>query len=609
MTRWHKADCATPNVVVDTTTQTPHCLGCKAVVGMDRIIADHVAHHTSVEIPPDEPVGQMALWWPPSVPYTLSHGKDVSKQASDVTPLAQPRQSTSPPKASPSAYETTLSVEEFRLARCDAPPDGASPDHPIHITLEVFRRDDCPEYETVSYTWGGEEDDSTPCRLVFVGPHWDVLLQTANCWHMLRYVRPRLGIRLVWIDAICINQDDPAERALQVSNMRSVYQQCSRVIIYLGADLVAPPTSGIEARTHPPRHGLHKFDRVMGPSLCRRETAMTLPDLLMSLYFSRVWVIQELILSRAAVIPVAGREFWANALTPIKYEDARKLENSSSPNGWNWESTTVPWMRDLCGGSLHASTTFYDVVRRTWQSKATDPRDRFFGILGLVDSKSLSPAVMAPQERVNGSASTSITPDYSISVRHVLTGILGHILLNLGITEVLFISSGLAALNHSSWLPDINSISERQRADRDDFHQRRHVKATRELPPTGEDYSRQCIVVLTYLSLPLPSYDWPGQYSRQTGPSGYVEFDIPDSDDPFHDHLHSEIKLGGSWNQRQISLPRLYGLHSWRAGATVDSSTGDLLLKAGHLLQFGSSPQKTDHLPESSMGAGTDMVP
>lgn len=176
MTRWHKADCATPNVVVDTTTQTPHCLGCKAVVGMDRIIADHVAHHTSVEIPPDEPVGQMALWWPPSVPYTLSHGKDVSKQASDVTPLAQPRQSTSPPKTSPSAYETTLSVEEFRLARFDAPPDGASPDHPIHITLEVFRRDDCPEYETVSYTWGGEEDDSTPCRPVFVGPHWDVLL-------------------------------------------------------------------------------------------------------------------------------------------------------------------------------------------------------------------------------------------------------------------------------------------------------------------------------------------------------------------------------------------------------------------------------------------------
>lgn len=48
MTRWHNPDCATPNVVVDATTQTPHCLGCNAVVEIDRIIADHVAHHTPV---------------------------------------------------------------------------------------------------------------------------------------------------------------------------------------------------------------------------------------------------------------------------------------------------------------------------------------------------------------------------------------------------------------------------------------------------------------------------------------------------------------------------------------------------------------------------------
>lgn len=244
---------------------------------------------------------------------------------------------------------------EFRLARFDAPPDGTDPDHPIHITLEVFRRDDCPEYETVSYTWGGEEDDSTPCP---PGPYWDVLLQTGNCWHMLRYLRPRRGIRLVWIDAICINQSDPAERALQVSKMRSVYQQCSRVVIYLGADLVAPPTSDTEARMHPPRHGLHEFDRVMGPSLGgNQEKAMTLPDLLTRWYFTRVWVIQEVLLSRAAIVPIAGREFWANCLTPIKYVDARTMENLSRSEEWDWESTTAPWTAGIIwvGLDLHHS--------------------------------------------------------------------------------------------------------------------------------------------------------------------------------------------------------------------------------------------------------------
>lgn len=304
---------------------------------------------------------------------------------------------------------------------------------------------------------------------------------------MLRYVRPRRGIRLVWIDVICINQEDPAERAPQVSNMRSVYQQCSRVVIYPGADLVAPPISGIEARMHPPEHGLHEFDRVMGPSLGQREIAMTLPDLLARRYFSRVWVIRELILSRAAVIPVAGREFWATALTPIKYQDARKFNNSSSPDRWDWELSTVPWMRDLCGGSFHVSTTLFDVLCRTWQSKATDPRDKVFGVLGLVDSKS------------------SITPDYNISVQHVLTGIMAHALLNLRITEVLLRASGLAAPpSHPSWLPDKDGISERRPRGFYDFRGKPRHLAISAPPPTTEDYLEQSIVTVTHLgSLPV----------------------------------------------------------------------------------------------------------
>jgi len=594
MTRWHKADCATPDVVVDE-SQTPHCRCCNVVVEIDRIIADHVAHHVPVEIPPDEPVGQMALWWPPSVPYTPSHGSDVAKQQEDdisnlkpseVTPLTQPS-----PRASPSAYETRLSVAEFRLARFDAPRDGADPDHPIHINLEVFRRDDSPEYETVSYTWGGEEDDSTLCRPVFVGPYWDVLLQTRNCWHMLRYLRPSRGIRLVWIDAICINQGDPTERALQVANMRSVYQRCSRVVIYLGADVVAtPPALDIEARMHPSRHGLHEFDRVMASGLGGQGMAMTLSDLLTRRYFSRVWVIQEVLLSKAAVIPIAGREFWANGLTPIKYEGARKLENTPRlSEAWNWESTRVPWMRDLCCGSLHASTTLYDVLLRTWQSKATDPRDKFFGVLGLIDSQSLSSPVAALQEW-NGSAPTLITPDYTISVRHAFTGIMAHALFNLGNAQVLVRASGLAAPpNHPSWLPDM-SISKRQLAERDDLLVRRSEDATWWLPDT------RSVVPLTYLST---------QASWGNG----RKFVTAGLDDPFNDSSHSETKLCGPWNQRQTSHPSLYDLHSWRAGATVDPSTGDLLLKVGHLLQFDSCPQRADHLPGISLDLDTAVIP
>ncbi|KAK1830167.1 heterokaryon incompatibility protein-domain-containing protein [Podospora conica] len=594
MTRWHKPDCATPDVVVD--ASTPHCRSCNAVVSIDRIIAEHVAHQVPLVIPPDEPVGQMSLWWPPCVPYVSSHGDTLGEQQRDeVVPVANPTPPTPPSKASPSAYETTLSADEFRLARFDALQEGSSPDHPIHITLEVFRRDDCPEYETVSYTWGGEEDDSTLCRPVFVGPYWDVLPQTRNCWDMLRYLRPRRGVRLVWIDAICINQSDPAERGLQVASMRSVYQQCSRVVIYLGADIAAtPPTSDIVARMHPPRHGLHDFERVMSVGLDGHEN-MALPDILTRRYFSRLWVVQELLLSRAAVIPIAGRDFWANNLTPIKYEDARKLANTpdSDREGWSWESSTAPWMRDLCRGSLHTEISFLDILRLTRRCRATDPRDKIFGVLGLAEPQTPSSSVSAGQPLLYGSASGPITPDYRISARHAYIGILAHTLLNHGVTDVLLGAAGLSApLNHPSWLPRLD-ISERLRSG----------CSSHGYPP--EDPPRFSVPrdgIIDMLTLATgweekqsvagwkPKSHWVLLSLLRLPPLLAVRaamFTL-DPDDSFRD---DDSFCGPRHGQVGVS-PFLCLPHPWRATATVDVSTGALAFKAVHLVEFESCPRR-----------------
>jgi hypothetical protein len=43
---------------------------------------------------------------------------------------------------------------------------------------------------------------------------------------------------MVWVDARCINQKNVKERGEQVSKMGQIYEQCSRVIVYLGADLI-----------------------------------------------------------------------------------------------------------------------------------------------------------------------------------------------------------------------------------------------------------------------------------------------------------------------------------------------------------------------------------
>ncbi|PVH73309.1 hypothetical protein DL98DRAFT_501354, partial [Cadophora sp. DSE1049] len=461
MTRWHKDICATPEILVDADGKTPRCRSCGSIAAVDEITAKHVAEQSAAEIPPDEPIGQMALWWPPSVRYLSRHwvDSDASEPGPDANKSTQDGliNLTRSMKVSPSTpdaiYGTTLSAEEFRLARFDALEDGLGPEYPIHIALEVFRLDDCPEYETVSYTWGGEDDDSRPCRPLFIGPYWDVLLQTRNCWDMLCYLRPRQGIRMVWIDAVCINQSDLVERALQVTSMRSVYQGCSRVVVYLGADLVSGSGTfkGVK-RTHPSRHGLHEFDKVMADEDVDDNDTITLADVISRRYFSRVWIIQELLLSRSAVIPIAGREFWANGLTSRAYRILKEQDSPLGQGNWDWSSTTTPWMRDLCAGSLNTSISLYDVFRRTWNCRATDPRDKVFGVLGLVEPLDVS---VTPAHAPIDSRSSVITPDYNISIRHTYIGIFAHTLISFGVTDVLVGAAGLSAPpNHLSWLPD-----------------------------------------------------------------------------------------------------------------------------------------------------------
>jgi hypothetical protein len=57
---------------------------------------------------------------------------------------------------------------------------------------------------------------------------------TANCEAALRKLRNRDSERILWIDAICINQDKTLERNHQVTLMRDIYSKASRVVVWLG---------------------------------------------------------------------------------------------------------------------------------------------------------------------------------------------------------------------------------------------------------------------------------------------------------------------------------------------------------------------------------------
>ena len=238
-----------------------------------------------------------------------------------------------------------------------------------------------------------------------------------NCFAMLLRLIPKRGVRLLWVDAICINQNDRLERESQVANMMRIYSNCSRAIVYLGADIVRrPPDTQFASRHH-----LDDFDTVM------ESEGISLSQLLRRRYFSRIWVVQELILPSQVVFLVGDKEFFANCLSPARLDNQSRLNLADCP---------APWLRYLANQFLpEESRNLLEALLLTKESKSSDPRDKVFGFLGLLRDPRLG-------------------PNYGASPVQVFVGSFLHRLVAEEDVDVLYFSRGMKGCSDClSWLP------------------------------------------------------------------------------------------------------------------------------------------------------------
>jgi Heterokaryon incompatibility protein (HET) len=117
---------------------------------------------------------------------------------------------------------------QIRILRVLPPLEPALEPLPIRCELEVVSLDEKPPYEAVSYAWGDPKDT----RLIVVeGLEIKIRKNLEAC---LRYLRkPDKELRL-WVDAICINQDDKREKSQQVAMMGDIFRSCPSAYIWLG---------------------------------------------------------------------------------------------------------------------------------------------------------------------------------------------------------------------------------------------------------------------------------------------------------------------------------------------------------------------------------------
>jgi len=395
-------------------------------------------------VPPDEPLNQMNLHWPRCVRYRHAHDPSRPEPARTNAPLdavcevrnyglgTESRRSSPEPRNSRQeesqvsdtspTYHPALNPNEFRILWL---PAGKKPTDtgPIHCELETFALDDCPEYEAISYAWGGEDGDSTRTQPVFVGPYWDVLLQTRNCFDMLKHMRPYKGMRAIWVDSLCINQDDEIERAQQVANMPRLYQECSRAVVFLGQKSIQTTN-----RLTPRRGDLRQFFST---------NTSEVRHLLQMRYFSRMWIIQELILPRELLIRVRDTDYHLCKTTSSE-------EFQVSQEDWSWDTAPAAWFRYVTRRAL-PSRDIVNILNMTASSNAGDIRDKIFAFLGLLESNSNTDMqTMAPQ----------LYADYSLSCQQLFTGLFAYLITYLRMPWILRNAAGIAGWSqYPSWVP------------------------------------------------------------------------------------------------------------------------------------------------------------
>lgn len=182
------------------------------------------------------------------------------------------------------------------------------------------------KYEALSYVWGSPMGD----RPLAVGKDKKILLITRNCETALRSLRLSSKKRTLWIDSICIDQQAIDEKSHQTSLMGDIYGEAWRTLIWLGPEHeeILSELQGMEQYTLSNLHPLY----ILGLLVCKKYhdkwMRMVMPEnanierlraLNMSNWLTRVWTLQELVLSpHPHIVSRSGTIPWDQFMTHMR---------------------------------------------------------------------------------------------------------------------------------------------------------------------------------------------------------------------------------------------------------------------------------------------------
>ncbi|TGO11852.1 hypothetical protein BTUL_0100g00310 [Botrytis tulipae] len=264
-----------------------------------------------------------------------------------------------------------------------------------------------PKYEALSYVWGSTENPDTAHVL---GEALSTIQIGASLAVALRQLRYKDKPRILWIDSICINQNDIPERSHEIGRMRNIFSFADQTIIWLGEE-ADDSTSALFTIQHFAGQveyiggGLVAYNP--GTKLLEwRHSNFHLPydtktwssirALFQRPWFSRVWVLQEALLGdQGSSVQCGNTCIPFTALRKAMLVLGRKVTTPS-----DIRSQLLSYSPGVLPESMRELP---ELLRWAKHRNCSDPRDKIYGVLGLV-----SPLI-----------AEGITCDYSVPVAEV----------------------------------------------------------------------------------------------------------------------------------------------------------------------------------------------
>ncbi len=301
-------------------------------------------------------------------------------------------------------------IRILRLSRQDDKQDDArsrGKHTPFSLSLErvSLAYDSLPSFTALSYAWGCEEA-TVPLKVSNMQ-----LAVTENLYTIIETLSCRDPPQRLWIDAICINQADIAERAIQVRLMGSVYSRASLVLVFL-SPVSAPFDIGMSFLERAATHVDEHYEPTLSPHIAIDGLTLhstTLRDSLIGFFgtawWTRVWTVQEFALAQRVLFQCGqrridrvtlGRAFetlrdhernccWASLRVADGYARGYLDMPSCANDGLSIFRAVLRYdqIHTMTAPDDSGGYDFVELMKTFRPRLCSDPCDRIYGMLGL----------------------------------------------------------------------------------------------------------------------------------------------------------------------------------------------------------------------------------